>query len=257
MYAVEAPRELKGAVLELDYSGAEFCTEVIDESNSGWVSFRDVGRNFRGAAEAFTTTAVGIKRTRRLLPITSPADRGIYTYRPVNGDIGELDIDMVKAYNVDAVRSISLRFISPTEALATEGVYHGNYIGTIRNIRVIIKPAVDKVDSSDEALVRLRRELQGVKYDKAEERRYQQKLVELLQRFEEGEPVTAVDADGKGCTALHYACELSNLELVKWLLAHGADVNARSASGAMATDCVCGPNAAAIRAELLRARARK
>lgn len=252
--AAPAPESLSGSTLELDYRQAEFSTEVLDSKQSGWVSFAEVRRNHKGAAEAFTTTVLGIKATRRLMPLSEPGKGGIYTYRATAADTVEVDVDMWKAYKADAVRVLTLHFDTPTTATATEGVYHGNYIGSIRNIRVIVRPGAAVAPAPDAELTRMMRELEKRHFPTAQERLYQQRLLGLLQRIAAGEPAGITDSEGKGSTALHCACELSHAELVQWLVEHGADVNARTSSGAAVDDCVCGPNAGKIRVILRRAR---
>ncbi len=253
--AAPAPVALGGAAVELDYTQAEFCTEVLDSRQSGWVSYAEACRNHRGAAEAFTRTALAIKPTRRLLPLAAPGSGGIYTYRAIAEDTVEIDVDMWKAQQADAVRVLTLRFDSPTTATATEGVYHGNYVGTIRNIRANIRYAAPQpTPRADAKLTRLMLALEKRTFATAMERLYQQRLLGLLRRIEAGEHANITDAEGKGSTALHCACELSLADLVQWLLEHGADVNARTSSGATVDDCVCGPNAAAIRAILRKSR---
>ncbi|MBQ7022413.1 MAG: ankyrin repeat domain-containing protein [Akkermansia sp.] len=245
--AEPAPAQLKGAVVVLDYTHAEFCTEVLDAGTSGWVGYEQARRSKNGAAEAFNTTVLGIKASRRLLPISSPGEGGIYTYTCKGGDTGDIDVNMWKAHQADAVRVVTLHFESPTSATATEGVYHGNYIGTIRNIRASIQRPGASASVPDSELSRLIAELEAQTYPTALESRYQQRLLALLRRMAAGEPATITDAEGKGSTALHCACELSHVELVQWLVNRGADVNARTASGASVHDCVCGKNAKAIR----------
>ena len=61
-------------------------------------------------------------------------------------------------------------------------------------------------------------------------------------------------ANANGTTALHNACGLSHVEIVQWLVNHGADLDAKTAKGAGVDDCVGGPNAKAIRAILRKAR---
>ncbi|MBR5895845.1 MAG: hypothetical protein IKZ13_09920 [Akkermansia sp.] len=255
--AEPAPEDLRGAVVELDYREAEFCTEIIDESNSGWVSYEQARRNHHGAAEAFKTTPVGIKATRRLFPISARGEGGIYTYRATGAGTGEIDVDMWNQHRADVVRVLVLRFLSPTSAVAEEGVCHGNYVGSVRNIWVTVHPAGagEKTAPAGE-LLRLRQELEQKKYTTPMERLYQQRLLVLLQRIAAGEPVSITYAEGNGSTALHLACELSNAELVQWLVEQGADTRARTNNGTTVDDCVCGAQAAAIRAILRKARSK-
>lgn len=61
----------------------------------------------------------------------------------------------------------------------------------------------------------------------------------------------------KGNTALHYACSLSHVRLVQWLVNHGADLEIVTDKNVTVDDCISGPQAATIRAILREARSRK
>lgn len=86
---------------------------------------------------------------------------------------------------------------------------------------------------------------------------YRKRLLMLLPLIQKSHNPDVTTQETKGNTALHYACGLSHTELVKWLIAHGADVDARTDKGASADDCLSGKNATAIRALLRQARAEK
>lgn len=246
--AAPAPANLNGAVLVLDYSRAEFSVETATAGNSGWVSLNEVTVSRKDVADAFRAAGVQPKKTRRLLPITAPGQGGIYTYRCMGNDRGVIDIDMWRSQLVGAMRIITLRFTSPTSAVADEGIYHGCHIAMVRNINVSIQNvSAGKSDSSADGLSALRRELEKKRFITPVQRLYRSRLLQLLQRIEAGEGVNITTPEGKGSTALHLACELSYTELVSWLLNHGADVHARTHSGATPADCVTGPNAAPIR----------
>lgn len=258
--AYPAPSHLEGAVVVLDYTQAEFCTEIMDESFSGWVSYEQARRNVRGAGEAFSTGAVQIKASRRLLPITSPGQGGVYTYTCKGGDTGEIDVNMWQAQQVDVARGITLTFTSPTTAVATEGIYHGNYAGRVRNIRVTIQggasgsAAAATPSTQNAELERMVNELKSRRCRNATERLYKERLLTLLPLIARTGNVNITTAETRGNTALHYACGLSHVELVRWLVNHGANVNARTQRGATPADCVSGANAAAINAILRGAR---
>ena len=110
------------------------------------------------------------------------------------------------------------------------------------------------VQSVDDGLGDLVRELEARTYSTAVERLYQRRLLTILPQIMEGAPIDTIISNANGTTALHNACGLSHVELVRWLVEHGANVRARTARGASVADCVGGPNAAAINAILRSAR---
>lgn len=133
-----APASLKGKTVVLNYTASQYRTVIVEESDSGWVSYAQAKKGVKGADEAFTTS-IGIKATRNLLPITAPGKGGIYTYEKSGPNSGSIEVDMWKSKKMDVGRTIQLQFTSPTTAVATEEVVHGSYMGAIRNIKVTIK----------------------------------------------------------------------------------------------------------------------
>ena len=99
---------------------------------------------------------------------------------------------------------------------------------------------------ADAQLAALIDNLHAEYYDDAVLQSYQKRLLTLLPRIQAGESVDTVLMNANGTTALHNACGLSHLEIVRWLVAHGANTNARTAKGATVAMCVGGPNAKAI-----------
>ena len=89
----------------------------------------------------------------------------------------------------------------------------------------------------------------------ASERLYKNRLTTLLPLVMLSRDASYTNPDYKGNTALHYACGLSHVALVKWLVEHGADLEARTEKGASIDACVGGRNAAAIKTVLSEARA--
>ena len=81
---------------------------------------------------------------------------------------------------------------------------------------------------------------------------YQKRLLTLLPMIRDGADVDVSPVEMKGNTALHYACGMGNLELVQWLVEHGADVNKRTNKGASPLNCVGGANGAQIRSFLIQ-----
>lgn len=88
------------------------------------------------------------------------------------------------------------------------------------------------------------------------ERLYQRRLLSLLPMIRSGSSVDVVLPNMNGTTALHNACGLSRVDIVRWLVNHGADLDARTAKGASVEQCVGGSNAAAISQILREARQR-
>lgn len=111
--------------------------------------------------------------------------------------------------------------------------------------------------SVDDGLGELVRELENRKYKTAVERLYQKRLLTVLPRIMEGAPIDTIIPHANGTTALHNACGLSHVEIVRWLVEHGADLSAKTAKGASVDDCVGGPNAKTIRNVLQKARRSK
>lgn len=110
------------------------------------------------------------------------------------------------------------------------------------------------IQSVDDGLGELVRELEKKQYQTAVERLYQKRLLTVLPQIMEGAPIDSIIANANGTTALHNACGLSHVEIVQWLVDHGANLNAKTAKGASVDACVGGKNAKAIRAILNQAR---
>ncbi len=123
---------------------------------------------------------------------------------------------------------------------------------------LITKPQPEEQDGAvqtvDDGLGDLVRKLENTQYKTAVERLYQKRLLTLLPQIMEGAPIDTTISNANGTTALHNACGLSHIEIVRWLVEHGANLNAKTAKGASVEDCVGGPNAKAIRAILRKAR---
>ena len=109
------------------------------------------------------------------------------------------------------------------------------------------------IQSVDDGLGELVRDLEKTQYQTAVERLYQKRLLTVLPQIMEGAPIDSIIANANGTTALHNACGLSHVEIVQWLVDHGANLNAKTAKGASVEACVGGKNAKAIRAILRKA----
>ena len=95
---------------------------------------------------------------------------------------------------------------------------------------------------ADEELDALIAQLRSTPYSNAVQKAYQKRLLTLLPRISAGESVDTVLAQANGTTALHNACGLSHVEIVRWLVNHGANTKAKTAKGASVAMCVAPPN---------------
>ncbi len=76
---------------------------------------------------------------------------------------------------------------------------------------------------------------------------YQKRLLTLLPMIRDGAPVDLTLPETKGNTALHYSCGIGSWSITKWLVEHGANVNAVTNKGKTPLDCVGADNAQRIR----------
>ena len=107
----------------------------------------------------------------------------------------------------------------------------------------VSRPAPQPVATSSSSLAAGARQqiarVQGLYFSGSLERAYQKRVIELLQKIANGAPIdTRLDAARNNTTALHNACAICDLELVQWLVANGADLNARAKNGATPYVCV-------------------
>lgn len=109
----------------------------------------------------------------------------------------------------------------------------------------------------DEGLAAILSDIEAAAYRTATEKLYQKRLISLLPLVMVMHDASFTSPDFKGNTALHYACGLSHVELVRWLVNHGADLEARTEKGATIDACVGGRHAGAIKNILKQARAER
>ncbi len=108
-------------------------------------------------------------------------------------------------------------------------------------------------NKADTSLQQLIQDLKHRNYPTAVERLYQKRLLTLLPRILAGESVNTTLPHENNTTALHNACGLSHVEIVQWLVDHGADLNAKTAKGASPDDCIGGAKAKEVRSILRKA----
>ena len=71
---------------------------------------------------------------------------------------------------------------------------------------------------------------------------YKEQLLVMLPKIQAGEDVDLTLPETKGNTALHYAVALGDVELTRWLLAHGANPNAVADDGWSVRQCIGSKN---------------
>lgn len=99
---------------------------------------------------------------------------------------------------------------------------------------------------ADAELDALISQLSRTHYSNAVLKLYQKRLLSVLPAISAGADVNTVIANANGTTALHNACGLSHVEIVRWLVNHGANTKAKTAKGASVAMCVGPPNDKAI-----------
>lgn len=99
------------------------------------------------------------------------------------------------------------------------------------------------------------KEIENTRYRNATEKLYQKRLVSLLPTIMMLHDASWTSEEYKGNTALHYACGLGHVELVRWLVEHGADLQYCTDKGASIDACIGKKNRASIKTILQEARA--
>lgn len=251
------PATLDGTIIEVCVRNGQQAFAEMDEAPTDWTACKHSSLYLHFPANANNTYSYQLYESTA----DSPWPPVVVTYHPQDSAITITGNDM----HVD----IQLSFTSATSGNADiawheEGVswyvkgatFHINS-ATVKSGYVAMPREEESdgaVQSVDDGLGDIVRDLENRTYKSAVERLYQKRLLTILPQIMEGAPVDSVIANANGTTALHNACGLSHVELVQWLVEHGANVYAKTAKGAGVEDCVGGPNAAAIRAILRKAK---
>ena len=225
------PPTLAGKVLEIDFSGAfggEFNPETQKVDYREWRSAPWVVK-FHPSGQGGTAELPGQNTTVSV------------DYEPMGCGA------MLSLKGQSLTGQITLDFADSGSGLARVEWEKDGAARVVCSARFVIR-------HEDETLQQLISSLEKVEYRTAVERLYQKRLLTLLPQIVQGASVDTVLPNANGTTALHNACGLSHVEIVQWLVEHGADLNARTAKGAAVDDCIGGPNAGTIRAILRKAR---
>lgn len=142
----------------------------------------------------------------------------------------------------------------------THHIRHVNFsmVKGADSIESITLPTIDECDGDpqilDDGLCDIISELENTTAKSATDKLYRKRLLTLLPLIQMSGDANLTLPETKGNTALHYACGMSHLPLVEWLLAHGANTEAVTDKGATVDACVSGKNARAIAEKLSQAR---
>lgn len=109
----------------------------------------------------------------------------------------------------------------------------------------------------DDGMSDILADIEARQYQTSSERLYCKRLSVILPEIMARRNPDYTTRELKGNTALHYACSLSHVGLVQWLVDHGADLEIVNDRNVTVDDCIAGPHAATIRAILREARSRK
>lgn len=109
----------------------------------------------------------------------------------------------------------------------------------------------------DDGLSAILAEIESRPWNTPSERLYCKRLRVILPEIMAQRNPDYTTRELKGNTALHYACSLSHVALVQWLVDHGADLEIVNDRNVTVDDCITGPHAATIRSILRKARSRK
>lgn len=255
--AWSAPANMDGKILEICVRNGKSTTTDTNERPSHWQPCTRSSLYLHFPANCSNNYSYQLHESTE----DSPWPPVVVTYRPKDSAIWITGNDM----HVD----IQLYFSTETEGTADvawheegsswyvqDATFHINTANVTTGY--VAMPHEEETDGAiqnvDDGLGDLVKALEVQTYKTAVEKLYQKRLLSVLPQIMEGGDVNTVITKANGTTALHNACGLSHVEIVQWLVNHGADLDAKTAKGASVDDCVGGPNAKAIRAILLKAR---
>lgn len=174
----------------------------------------------------------------------------------------------VKIESAELSILLTLTYTSNTGGTATVAWHEAGNTRHLRNISFTVENGADegsRVQFPEEiipygpeiwndGLCDILRNIERGVYSSEADRLYQRRLTTLLPVIMVLHDASYTNPDYKGNTALHYACALGHVELVRWLVNHGANLELRTEKGAGIDACVGSRNGDTIRAILKQAR---
>ncbi len=255
--AQAAPAALEGLVLEVCMHQGESATTGMNEKPVDWktANYSSLYLHFPGKCNnSFSYQLVESTEDAPWPPV-------VVTYLPESSAItitgNDMHAEIKLHFNTDTSGTADFVWHEEGSSLYIRGASFTMRPASIAQGYVAM-PQEEETDGAaqrvDDGLRQLVQELEQTEYKTAVERLYRKRLLTLLPQIMEGGDINNVLANANGTTALHNACGLSHVQIVQWLVDHGADLNAKTAKGASVDDCVGGPNARAIRSILRNAR---
>ncbi len=259
-WATAAPVSLDGKILEIYVSNGKSTMTDRNERPTHWQPCTHSPLYLHFPANGNNSYSYQLHESTE----DSPWPPVVVTYRPKDSAIwitgNDMHVDIQLYFTSEATGTADVAWHEEESSWYVENATFQINSANITSGYVAMpqaKEADGATQSVDDGLRQLVQKLEQTKYKTAVERLYQKRLLTLLPQMMEGGDVNNVLSNSNGTTALHNACGLSHVEIVQWLVDHGADLNAKTAKGASVDDCVGGPNAKAIRAILKEARKSK
>lgn len=175
----------------------------------------------------------------------------------------------VKVENPEFNALLVLNFTKPTEGTALIHLHEDGLTHHMRHVTFSMDklnessepvqlPAIDDCEGDpqmlDDGLSDIIAGLEERHCASASEKLYRKRLLALLPLIRmSGDPNRTLP-ETKGNTALHYACSMGHVELVQWLVNHGADTEAVTNKGATVDACIGSKNGNTLRSILQQAR---
>lgn len=239
------PEDISGQTVRLEMSGAQIArSPMYGIAAAPWYTLGEVSDfvlSFPDSAEFEADVKYSVDLSNEVTVSYHPNTKANQAY--VKVECAELSVLLILTYT------------SNTEGTATIAWHEAGNTRHLRNITFTVADdaeddgtvefpeeiiATSPENQLDDGLSTILQEIEGTRYRSASERLYQKRLSSLLPMVMMMGNPSYTTPDYKGNTALHYACSLGHVELVRWLVDHGANLEARTEKGASVDACVGG-----------------
>ncbi len=255
----QGPSDIANHTVRIQMTGAQVARSgMYQPAALPWHTWREITDfviDFPGNSSFSTTTEYSVNLSKKLNVSYYPKTSESKAY--------------VKLEGADLSVLVTLTYTDNTSGTAEIAWHEAGDTRHIRDISFSIQQDTDaescvklpdEIISSDpdmwnDGLADILREIETTHYKSTTEKLYQKRLSTLLPLVMINYDASYTNPDYKGNTALHYACGLSHVKLVRWLVEHGADLQMSTEKGASIDACIGGKNATEIKAILQEARA--
>ena len=231
------------------YQDAELPWYQLDEVTDFVLTFAEKG-------EFTTTVNYGTNITDKVRVSYSPSTEQSQAYVKVESN--DLQVLIIMTYTGDTAGTATIAWHQAGDTRHVRNVTFTVQETTATAAHVELPEEIISTSPEnmlDDGLSAILSRLENATYRSATDKLYRKRLVSLLPAIMVLQDPSWTSPDYKGNTALHYACGLSDVELVRWLVMHGADLEMSTEKGASIDACIGGKNAAGIKAILKEARA--